>query len=193
MVLPKASAALTVDEAELVALAQAGDDQAFTMLVALCETMLRAQVARFRFPKSEADDMAQEGLLGLLAAVRSFDQTKNVSFSTYASACVRNRLLSICRRRITHIPEIPLEDLSAVVEDTWCHSNGDPAAVVAEREAAEQMLTRIKSVLSPKEYTVLTLYLDGFSYAAIAQKLQMTPKAVDNALQRVRAKFRRPC
>lgn len=178
-----------VSEADLVRLAQAGDDRAFTMLVALCEPMLRAQVAHFRFPRADAEDMAQEGLLGLLAAVRTFSPERGAAFRTYAAVCVRNRLLSAWRRTMALAAEVPVEDTAAVADSLWPSSVGDPAALLVEREAAEQLLERVRERLSPREYAVLLRYLDGRSYAEIAAEMQVSSKAVDNALQRVRHKL----
>ena len=185
MVVPLTEEMSSSRERELALLARAGDDRAFTMLVALCEPMLRAQVARFRFPASEAEDAEQEGLLGLLSAVRTFDPARDVLFRTYASACVRNRLLSFWRRRAA---EVPLEDVrvAADVEDF----SADPAALVQEKEEASHTLQRMRDVLSEREYAVLLRYLDGHSYTTIAAQLQISLKAVDNALQRARAKLR---
>jgi RNA polymerase sporulation-specific sigma factor len=43
-------------------------------------------------------------------------------------------------------------------------------------------------VLSELESSVLSLYLDGHSYEAIAGRLECDTKTVDNALQRVKRK-----
>ncbi len=188
MVIPNTDSAPLLNEAELLSLAQAGNEEAFTILVALCEPMLRAQVAHFRFPQADAEDAAQEGLLGLLSAVYSFDPARDVAFRTYASACVRNRLLSFWRRRAARVSEVLLEDVFSVTDVAAVTE--DPATQMMEREAAAQMLERIKSVLSRREYAVLLRYLDGLPYTAIAVQLQITVKAVDNALQRARAKLR---
>ena len=187
MVVPNTDDLSLPGEAELLSLAQAGSEEAFTLLVAQCEPMLRAQVAHFRFSSADAEDAAQEGLLGLLSAVRSFDSSRDASFRTYASTCVRNRLLSFWRRRV-RAAEVPMEDVSAVADEIA--QADDPAAQMMEREAAAQMLERIKSALSRREYAVLLRYLDGLPYTVIATQLQMTTKAVDNALQRARAKLR---
>ena len=48
----------------------------------------------------------------------------------------------------------------------------------------------IRQLLSKMEIQVLTLYLKGDSYAQIAASLEKTPKAIDNALQRIRKKIR---
>ena len=56
------------------------------------------------------------------------------------------------------------------------------------REQLDQLLLRLQSVLSKSEYDVLMLYGNGLSYKEIAEKLSVTEKAVDNALQRARKK-----
>ena len=40
------------------------------------------------------------------------------------------------------------------------------------------------------ERQVLALYLEGMNYNQIAEHMGKTPKAVDNALQRIRSKIR---
>lgn len=38
------------------------------------------------------DDLFQEGSIGLIKAIRSFDNSKSVEFSTYATICIRNEM-----------------------------------------------------------------------------------------------------
>lgn len=45
----------------------------------------------------EQDDFAQCGLLGLIKGIDSYDETKNVAFSTYVSKCIDNELLLYLR------------------------------------------------------------------------------------------------
>ncbi len=177
-----------LEESALVELAQAGDDRAFAMLVALCEPMLRTQVAHFRLSRTDAEDMSQEGLLGLLAAVRTFHPEKGVPFRAYAAVCVRNRLLSVLRRRAARANEVPVGD---VVEQSSDAVLPDPAALLTQRESADRLLARVREQLSGREYAVLVRYLDGESYAQIAASVGLTPKSVDNALQRARRKLQK--
>ena len=46
----------------------------------------------------------------------------------------------------------------------------------------------LSSVLSELESSVLSLYLDGYSYETVAERLECDTKTVDNALQRVKRK-----
>ena len=61
---------------------------------------------------------------------------------------------------------------------------------VAIAEQMEELYGKIHALLSSFEQQVLTLYLSGHSYLEISQLLRTSPKAVDNALQRVRRKLR---
>lgn len=179
-----------VPDAELVALAQTGDDRAFALLVARCEPMLRAQVARFRLPHADAEDVAQEGLLGLLSAVRTFRPDGGASFRTYAAVCVRNRLLSALRRTAGQADESLDATEDDGVQPLHAPAVVDPESLVLERESAERLLSHLRDHLTPREYTVLLRYMDGYSYAEIAAELHMSAKAVDNALWRARRKVR---
>ena len=61
--------------------------------------------------------------------------------------------------------------------------------MLIEREAADGMQSKIFSVLSDFESEVLGYYLSGISYKEIAKILGKTPKAVDNALFRIKKKI----
>lgn len=174
------------DDAELAARARAGDESAFAMLIAQSEPMLRAQAAKFRSSGLDAEDLAQEGLLGLLSAVRTFHSQKGAAFRTYATVCVRNRLISAARRFAHTGGEVPIEEAEHSARTL---SESDPAAILAEKESVQQLLSNIQKLLSAREYEVLLRHLNGDSYTRIASAMQIAPKAVDNALQRVRRKL----
>ena len=65
-----------------------------------------------------------------------------------------------------------------------------PQACAEESEAYRAAVRTIHTRLSPREKSVLALFMAGASYGQIARRLHLTPKAVDNALQRVRAKLK---
>ena len=66
-------------------------------------------------------------------------------------------------------------------------SSADDYIITKEdNEVVEHLL----SFLSQKEYSVMKLFLDGYSYKQIAEKLDITPKSADNALSRARKKLK---
>jgi RNA polymerase sporulation-specific sigma factor len=182
----------TMSDEELVSLARDGCENAFSMLVHRCALTVKYQVISLRNTNVEDEDLAQEGLVGLLAAVRTYDSGM-ASFRTYASACIRNRMLSVIRgsgaSRIipqselisidnNHVATLPIQDFS-----------DDPEQLVVQKEEIVRMQKWLRGLLSPKEYKVLILYLGAYSYEEISQHLGISIKAVDNSLQRVRRKL----
>jgi DNA-binding NarL/FixJ family response regulator len=64
----------------------------------------------------------------------------------------------------------------------------DPEELVIAREATVELIDDIRSRLSKMENAVLDHYLDGLGYTEIADIMGKQPKAIDNAIQRIRKK-----
>ncbi len=64
----------------------------------------------------------------------------------------------------------------------------DPADRVIASEELSSLVACLGDVLSDLESEVLSLYLDGYSYEVVAERLECDTKTVDNALQRVKRK-----
>lgn len=88
----------TLCDEQLARLAGAGNEEAFSLLIERCSPMIRMQAKRYLVSNLDAEDLAQEGFLGLLSAVRTYDPEKKASFQTYASVCIRHRMVSALRR-----------------------------------------------------------------------------------------------
>ena len=56
-------------------------------------------------------------------------------------------------------------------------------------EEQREFYTRLSRVLSDFEYRVVTLYLEGVSYADIAEATGKDVKSIDNALVRAKRKL----
>lgn len=172
-----------ISDEQLAALARTGNDEAFALLVSrFSESLHRLSVKLGG--ASEEDDLAQEGLLGLLSAVRSYQSGGSASFSTYAHTCMRNRMISAIRASRGE-PVLLLEN----EPQTPSAVNEDPAAVLVRIEELESLRTHLRSVLTELEYNVLMRYLGSYSYEEIAAELSVGRKTVDNALARLRRKL----
>lgn len=168
--------------------AAAGDQEAFAVITARMAPLIHAQVQTFRCVGAEDEDLAQEALLGLLAAVRSYQSERGASFTTYATTCIRRRLISVVRRCAPRADyERPLEDDLELADDT-----GDPALQLQEQETLDRLLSQLRQRLTPMEYQVLRLRLSDISYQEIAARLAVTKKSVDNTVQRIRRKLAGP-
>lgn len=177
------------DEA-LVPAAQAGDDAAVTELVTRYLPMIRRRASRYFLPGMEGEDVVQEGLIGLLKAVRLYDRAQG-PFSAFASVCVGTSLATAAKAALSQKSR-PLSDYSPLDELETARQERtvslEEEIIIAEQW--EELNRKIHAFLSSFEQQALTLYLSGHSYLEISQLLHTTSKAVDNALQRVRRKLR---
>lgn len=141
-----------------------------------------------RFHGLEFDDLVQEGMLGLWNAARHFDPSQGSSFGAFAALCIQRRMLALAasHRRRREVSFEVLED------DPLSRKDGapDPEMLLILKEDVAAVQQRIRELLSPLERQILRLYLEGRSYQQIAQELAITPKAVDNGLQRLRRKLK---
>ncbi len=181
----------TMSDEQLAVRARSGDEEAFALLVQRCAPMVKRQAGIFRNAEVEAEDLSQEGLLGLLSAVRTYNPQAAASFRTYAGICVRRRMLTAAKRSdaARAVPVLELVPMEGA-EGSLSAASGaeDPAQLVVEKETLSHLYDRLRGTLSEREYAVLAHYMNGYSYEEIARRLGVTAKAVDNALQRVRRK-----
>lgn len=112
-------------------------------------------------------------------------------FKGYAGICVKNKILSAVRTALSDKNKI-LNDFVLLDDEAELSANqsSEPEAVILSREAAEHMKSAIKKNLTELEQNVLSLYLLGYSYSEISEKLSIDDKACDNAMQRVRRKLK---
>lgn len=148
---------------------------------------------------AETEDLTQEGMIGLFKAVRDYEPDKGASFFTFATHCVRNQIKTAisASNRKKHTPlntyisiyAESTEDGLSLVELEADKSDCNPEELIIAREQKSDLMNKIESELSKYEKKVIDLYLEGLSYADIADKLGKTEKSIDNALFRIRGKL----
>ena len=187
------------DEA-LCALAAAGDRQAEEVLVTRYNRLVRTCARPFFLAGGDSEDLTQEGMVGLITAVREYDAGKEASFRTFAEVCIRNRLYSVLRASARDKQQPLNQSLS--LDDSHFDSNPltsgtsnlaqrNPEDFLIDREHTAALLSGVRKQLSEFEAKILGFYLDGLSCREIAKAVNKPPKSVDNAVQRIRRKVAR--
>ena len=177
---------------ELAVLAAAGDDESMARLISAVAPIAKAKAAIHSNARIPDEDLSQEGMLGFLDAVRSFDPSKGVPFKAYAEICISNRILSAVRSNFNNKNAVLSNAVSFEFEThELTDSSADPANIIAEKFDSEHIESLLRSGLSDFEMQVIDLRLEGKSYQQIASELSCGEKAVDNALQRIKSKMHR--
>lgn len=182
---------VTPCDEELCRLAQDGDEAARDRLVARYFDLVSCR-ARGYLPKApsvlvEWEDLGQEGFLGLLAAIQGYDPAYGAAFRTFATLAIDRRMTDAVRAAFRK-KQVPA---SAMVELDQVTDGEDPEQTVLLRDELTRVRERLTDRTSPFEREVLGLHLAGLRYGEIAERLGCTPKAVENALGRVRRKLNR--
>ncbi|MEY8235288.1 RNA polymerase sporulation sigma factor SigH [Lachnospiraceae bacterium 66-29] len=179
---------------------RSGQEQITDYIMDKYKNLVRKRANAMFLMGGDTDDLIQEGMIGLFKAIRDYRMEKDVSFYHFADLCITRQIYHAVEasQRKKHQPlntyislnaqmgqesEDTLQDLLESVE------NPNPEQLLIDQENANDIQEKLYKNLSKFERQVLLLYLQGSNYRQIAKQLHKEPKAIDNALQRIRGKI----
>lgn len=179
-----------------------GNQEIMDYLMVKYKSMVRKKARAMYLLGGENEDLIQEGMIGLIKAVRDFDVTQKTSFSSFAELCVSRQMYSAIEasNRKKHLPlnsyvslyedseEVGEGRTLPLIDTIESSKENDPEVLYFGKEYTEAFAEQLKELLSPLENHVLYLHLMGTDYRTIAELLGKSPKSVDNALQRIKTK-----
>lgn len=147
----------------------------------------------------ELNDLVQEGMIGLSQAIDDFKEQKNVKFASFASVCIERQMITFVRDVNRKKHRILNGSLSIdsdtdkkgipLIEVIFDEKNGNPEDSFINTESEDELLSKIKDILTDKEYEVFELRLHGFSYQEMASLLGVTRKSIDGTIRRIKSKL----
>jgi RNA polymerase sporulation-specific sigma factor len=190
-----------VEDGYLIALAKQGHADAYDRIVRRYYGFVRLKASSYFLAGGDADDLIQEGLVGLYKAVRDYRTDRESSFRNFAELCITRQIITAVKTatRNKHTPlnqyvsfsSTPAaagEDVPTLDQTIAGPSVNDPVNRVISSEELRSLVDCLSTALSELEGRVLSLYLDGCSYEQVGERLGCDTKTVDNALQRVKRK-----
>lgn len=187
---------------QLIQKLRSGEREVMDYIMVKYKSMVRKKARAMFLLGGENEDLIQEGMIGLIKAVRDYDAALGASFASFAELCVSRQMYSAIEasRRKKHLPlnsyislyeEGETEDDGRnvpLIDTIESEGESDPEAIYFGKEYTEAFVEQLKERLSPLEKHVLYLHLMGTDYRTIAELLDKSPKSVDNALQRIKSK-----
>ena len=192
---------------DIVARAQAGDDEAFRLLVEKHRRELEVHSYRILGSAQDAEEAVQETFLAAWRAMASFDSRASVR--TWLFRIATNKCLDALRARRgrpARVPAPPPPRLqpNAPSEAVWLEPYPDllleeladqapgPEARYAERESISLAFVAALQLLPPRQRVVLVLRdVLGFRAKEVAEMLESGEEAVNAALKHARANLER--
>ena len=191
------------DDLVLVLRARNGDSRAQDALLRRYSGFVRMKASSYFLAGGDAEDLHQEGLIGLYKAVRDYRVDKDTSFRSFAELCITRQIITAIKgaRRFKHAPLNGYVSFSHTPAGQEAESGdstlgdalagpavNDPCSRVISSEELSALVGVLGAGLSRLESAVLTRFMEGESYETIAEELGCDAKAVDNALQRIKRK-----
>lgn len=186
---------------EDIKLAKSGNKYAIEKILSNHKQLVNSVVRKYFLIGGDIDDLTQEGMIALYNAILSYDQEKNSSFEAYAHMVVERHIISTIKQ-FNNKKNLPLNEAVNVnnqgtilideereVGFMLQSTKPNPEIELENLDTYNELMSKIKETLSNYENEVLSYYLEGYSYIDIANKLNETPKSVDNALNRIKNKL----
>ncbi len=189
----------SLSDSDIVKLAQSGDGDATDFLLRKFGRLAKRESRTWFLIGGDEEDVSQEGMIGLLKAIREYDENRDASFSTFAVLCIRSQIKTAIRssKRQKNLPLNEYISIYGDGDDDSRQSEADapdfsyePERMIIEKEQLEGLNMRLNRELTSYEREVLDLFLEGLPYQEIADRLGKDKKSIDNALKRIRNKLK---
>lgn len=189
--------------AALVSLNLEASQKAEEILLRRYKDMVRQVSRRYYIEGGDREDVIQEGMIGVMKAIRGFDPDAGASFGSFARLCVSRQIVSAIRRATRKKNAILSESISLngsadpenerglTLEETIAAADSDPAVQVFLNDLERFLQNDGNSLFSPLESEVWEEMRAGGTSREIAERLGRPVKVVDNTIQRVRRKIHR--
>lgn len=179
-----------MNELELLEKAKSGDERAYDALMSSYKFLVTIISRKYFLIGGEKEDVIQEGMIGLYKAIRHYSKEKG-PFKNFAKLCVENQIITAIKKAnsqknliLKNSISLEEEGIESLLPTESLEQN------LIDKENHAERLRKINSLLTGLEQKVLENYLEGFSYAQIAENLNISTKSVDNAISRIKIKLK---
>ena len=192
-----------LNDNELVYLCAENNEDAINLIVNKYKNcilmILKEYLKEYNIIGVEVADLYQEGLIGLMHAIHSYNPTRDVLFYTYANACIRTSLMSAIRQTFRQKNRILnySYSLDKIFEDSGDNfyeilkdESYGPNKLLLSSEDENELINKLKSKLSKSELAIFELRLKGLSNGEIASLIDKDTKYIENSLFRIKRKYK---
>ena len=145
----------------------------------------------------EEKDLYQEGLIGLLSAMETYQDSKDAKFSTYASRCIENRIATAINRSMNTKNKNLNDSISLDYVDPSTGTSlydfiGSSGIIddMISKENCDELIKFGDNHLKGFEKEVFMLKVEDYTNEEIAAILKEDKRKVENALFRIRNKLK---
>ncbi len=164
----------------------------------IVNSIVKKYLPRIEYSGLEEKDLIQEGLIGLVQAIKTFNKEKDVLFYTYASVCVESRVKSSLRSEGRQKNKYLNSSVSLdmifndefTLYDVLVDEEEDPSKKIIKKEEYNEIVNKLKDRLTGFEKSVFDLKLSGLSNSEISLVLEKEKRSIENTLSRIKQKYK---
>lgn len=186
---------------EVVIKARNGDCESMEYILKCFKPKVTAICREYFLLGADFDDILQEGMIGLYKSIMAYNIDKNDNFSSFATMCIHHQVqnaVKVASSKKNH----PLNDyISINIEGRFSETDDSPKIMLQtsdkcaeqlslDKESENNLYQKVKQTLTNLQYSILLMYLNGYSYNEIASSYDITYKNVDNSIQSIKRKLR---
>ena len=189
---------MTMIEKEDIILAQNGDEESIEKIIKEYQGAIYKNNRSFFLKGGDSDDLMQEGLIGLIKAIKSYDETRNACFSTFANLCIRRQMITAVKNHNSDKYKnlnLAMQGEGYSTQEESIHYSRpslgfySPEDIFLGKELVNLLTGFLEENLSTLEKKVFTYLCKEYTYVEIADFLNEPPKKIDNTIQRIKKKI----
>lgn len=180
--------------------AQNGDEDAIQLIFQTLRQLILYKTKNYFFQDGNREDVIQEARIGLLKAIKAYDESKKTSFSNFALLCIKRHLITILKtsssgkNRILNTASFyssEAENDSKITYENKSFNFYTPEEIYLSKEKIKLLNEYLKIHLSPMEKQIFRYMILGLTYIEISKITKRNLKSVDNSIQRIKTKIRK--
>lgn len=190
-----------LNDYELISYINENNEDANNLLIAKYEPLIKKIASKMvNYCKGsgiDINDLIQEGRIGLNHAIGYFNEQKNITFYTYAKTCIERKIISVIIATKRQKNRVLNESISYDIDDEEKNfdrilkdETSNPEKIIMDLTLRQNLIDRIKMLLTDFEEEVFDLLISGFTYREIAGILNKDDKQIDNAIYRIKNKVK---
>lgn len=140
------------------------------------------------------EDMQQVGMLALYKAIKRFDSSKGIKFSTYATKTIENDMKNFVSRDLSNYYDINAVSIeSPITSDNEGESFSIEDTIGIEDDTSnvivEEGLDRIERLYGERARLIINLRNNGYKYQEIANEIGLSKQRVNSIVKKIEKEF----
>ena len=186
---------------ELICRLRAGESSIEEYLLEKYKPFVKSKSRALFLVGGDREDLIQEGMIGLYKSVMANNSIKNDNFANFATMCIHHQVQNAVKIANSK-KNMPLNDYVSInIEGKFTKDDDTPKIILQatdkgaeelslDKESETALYKRVKAALNDEQYSILIMYLNGYSYVEMAKKHGVTSKKIDNDIQSIKRKLK---